>query len=88
VNQFDSAGGRERKPKGVDPAGVPGAVTVRRGGRVGGGQGQDRAQPLAAGEHAIAHRLAHDSWAYRRRRQPPIQRLVHLRACALHEVGE
>ena len=70
VNELDRARRRESE------LGRGGAGRDRSGRR----ERQDGPEPFASGEHAVAHRLAHDRGANRRRRQIPIQRGVD--ACA------
>ena len=54
---------------------------------IGGGQRQHRPQPLAAGEHAVAHRLADDRGAGRRRRQIAVERGVDAGARVCRETS-
>jgi len=49
---------------------------------------KDRPQSLAAGEHAVTHRVADDGGARRRRRQNACEGLVDPDACAIQEVSE
>ena len=68
-------GGRVRRP-------------CRRLRRLGGRERQHRPQPLAAGEQAVAHRLADDARARGRRRQIALERRVDLaRARASRKAG-
>ena len=57
---------------------------------VGGGERQRRAQPLAAGEDAVAHRLADDRRARGRRREIALERLVDpdARVCSRNAASE
>ena len=87
VDQLDRARGRQRQRARV------GAVVGGRGrgarDGVGGGERQDRAQALAAGEQAVAHRLADERRAGGRRGQEPVERRVDARARrASRNVGE
>ena len=49
---------------------------------------KDRPQSLAAGEHAVTHRVADDGGARRRRRQNACERFIDLDACAIQESSE
>ena len=89
MNQLNRARGRQREPKrvpGLD--GARAACGVSRRGGLRRGQREHRAQALAAGKHAVAHRFADDVGTDRRSRQPAVQGIVHLHADAPQEVGE
>ena len=55
---------------------------------LGGGERQRWAQPLAAGEHAVAHRVADNRRARRWPRETSLERLVNLDARAFEKVRE
>jgi len=55
---------------------------------VSGGERQDRAQPLAAGEYAVAHRFADDGGALGRLGKIALQREVDLDPSTVEKVGE
>ena len=75
VNQLDGARRRQRE----SAIGVVGRARLPRDG-VGRGQREQRAQPLAAREDAVAHRLAEERRAGRRRGEVALERLD--RRCA------
>ena len=81
MDQLDGAGRRHRERRHVDVA-----ETVRFGYRLGGGQHEHRAQPLAPSHDAVAHGLAHRRRGVWRRRQPTAERGVD-REAALAQPG-
>ena len=75
VNQFDRAGGRQRERRTPRPAASLSArATASAAASV-----EHRPQTLAAGEDAVAHRLADERRARGRRRQIPLERVVDTR---------
>ena len=81
MNELDRAGaGQCELDRGIV------APAARDG--VGRGERQHGPEPFASGEHAVAHRLAHDARACRRHRQVVVERRVHAGAARFEKGGE
>ncbi len=79
VDELDGA----RRRKRAASTGVPARLTASAA-----ASGQERPQPLAAGEDAVAHRLADERRTGRRLRQPALERIVDPGPRPIDELGQ